>query len=168
MSEPDLVLALDLATIWGWALLTLDGDLLAWDSETAKPTKELGRWSRFRQTLSTVVTGETIERLAVMVVEDAQGLRWKSMAAARVVFGMHALAEHWADQRGVVVKRVPMATVKRLATGSGSASKPDVCRACAARFPNRGFEGLLEAEGPFDGSDATAVGLAYLELRGGA
>ena len=166
MSEPDLILALDLATVWGWAVLSLDRQLIAWDTETAKPTKSMGRWRRFRVTLGSVVSPEILDRLGAVVVEDASGLRWKSMQAARVVYGFHAHAEHWAEQRGLPVERVPMGTVKKLATGNGNASKPAVCKAVAKVFPDRGFEGLVEAgTGPWDGSDAVAVGLAYLQLR---
>jgi hypothetical protein len=160
----DKILALDLATRWGWAVLDTGGRLHGWGAMKCSPTKAMTRWTRFRRQLATVVSPEVADELAEVVVESADGKRWRSASAARVLFGLHAHVEHWADLRGAELIRIPQATVKLEATGDGHAEKVAVAKACCEWFPDRGIEGLIEAGGPFDGTDAIAVGLARVAL----
>jgi Holliday junction resolvasome RuvABC endonuclease subunit len=172
----DRLLALDLGTRTGWALFTLEGDLLGWGDFYCAKTKSISQWVRFRRELTEVAPTAVADRLACVAMERPFSGRGgqagnrdggRQAGAGRVTWGLICLAEHWADTRGIEREAIPPARVKKLAAGNGRASKPQVCDAMAARFPGRGFEGLHASgkAGRYDGSDAAAVGVAWLALN---
>lgn len=153
----DVIIAMDLATRTGWAVLELDGRLLASGTWTLSPRKgrsKADRWVRFSRSLSDLL--HTYEaRVAALAVERPFEARGTGGRGASVAWGLVALAEHAAEVRGLEALRLPPASVKKAVAGRGNATKMAVARAVNRRHKLRLAAG--------DEADAIAVGMAALQ-----
>lgn len=155
----DRILALDLATRTGWAMLRLrDGACVGSGAWNSAPTKRNPcRWSRWLDGLLEVASPRYgMSELAAIAVE-AQIERDRAWGNGRIAAGLRAHLELWAHRRQIEIVEFAPATVKKWAGGSGRASKADVAAKMASRFR---MPGLKEG----DEADALAVGVTALEL----
>lgn len=127
-------LALDLASTTGYALasdteiissgiLTLDrgrGALVPRQVRIARLWRRLNMLAECWQ-----ITDLVLERPA----------HFRSMAASEVAFGMFAVASLWSTIVNIPATSIVPTALKRWATGSGAARKPDMIRAAAAKYP---------------------------------
>lgn len=124
------VLALDLGTRFGYALLT-NGVLThgSINTKKAKDKKERGpRFLRFYDELDSMLyrlDGEEVDLL--VVYEDVK--RHVGTAAAHVYGGYKAIMEMWAHDYGFKCEGVGVGTIKKHITGKGRASKEEVIEA---------------------------------------
>jgi Holliday junction resolvasome RuvABC endonuclease subunit len=149
-----IILALDCATKTGWALMQ-DGKLVESGVEKfeAKRGESPGlRFLRFR-TFIDRMAGLMLERAAaanvgcVMVYEQAHH---RGGSATELCVGMTTRVQEVAAANGIEYATVHTATLKKFATGSGRAGKPEMVEAARKRW---GVE-------PADDNEADALMLA--------
>jgi hypothetical protein len=140
------VLALDLGTTTGWALRSQDGGIAS-GTLTFKPSRFEGggmRYLRFRGWLTEMAgLASGLSRIAFEEVRAHAGTD-----AAHLYGGFLAHLSAWCEERGVAYEGVPVATIKRFATGKGNADKAAMIAAMRAR----GFA-------PVDDNEADALAL---------
>ena len=140
------VLALDLGTTTGWALRGQDGGITS-GTMTFKPSRFEGggmRYLRFRSWLAEVA--DLSGGLTRMVFEEVRA--HAGTDAAHLYGGFLAHLSAWCEERGIAYEGVPVATIKRFATGRGNADKAAMIAAIRAR----GFA-------PADDNEADAIAL---------
>jgi hypothetical protein len=140
------VLALDLGTTTGWALRGRDGGVTS-GTMAFRPSRFEGggmRYLRFRHWLAHVA--DLSGGLARIVFEEVRAHAGTDAAQIYGAFLGHLSA--WCEERGVAYEGVPVATVKRFATGRGNADKAAMVAAMRAR----GFA-------PTDDNEADAIAL---------
>ncbi|WP_198371481.1 crossover junction endodeoxyribonuclease RuvC [Roseomonas rosulenta] len=140
------VLALDLGTTTGWALRGQDGGITS-GTMTFRPSRFEGggmRYLRFRGWLGelAMLTGG-LTRVAFEEVRAHAGTD-----AAHIYGGFLGHLSAWCEERNVAYEGVPVATIKRFATGRGNADKAAMIAAMQAR----GFA-------PADDNEADAIAL---------
>ena len=140
------VLALDLGTTTGWALRSRDGGITS-GTMTFKPTRFEGggmRFLRFRGWLAEVaaLSGGVVR----IVFEEVRA--HAGTDAAHLYGGFLAHLSAWCEERSIAYQGVPVATIKRFATGKGNADKAKMVAAIQAR----GFA-------PADDNEADAIAL---------
>jgi len=126
-----LILCLDLASIVGWALWTVDGHLYAsgfWEIDDGE--HEGDRWASFRTQLSKFVR-KYVDRLCGIAFERPilYGLTGRDWKSARVLFGQAAVLEMEAARWQLPTAMVPPSEIKKLVTGNGNAPKAEVTKA---------------------------------------
>lgn len=140
------VLALDLGTTTGWALRGQDGGITS-GTMTFRPSRFEGggmRFLRFRgwlvevAALSGGVTRVVFEEVRAHAGTDA----------AHIYGGFLAHLSAWCEERSIAYQGVPVATIKRFATGKGNADKAKM----VATIQARGFR-------PADDNEADAIAL---------
>jgi hypothetical protein len=149
------ILALDLATITGWAL-QLPGGKIESGTVSFRPSRYDGggmRYLRFRGWLDGVAADA-----GVGVVHYEEIRRHLSTDAAHVHGGLLATLTSWCEQRSIPYQGVPVGTIKRFITGKGNADKQAVIDAVRAR----GFQPKDDNE-----ADAIAILLWAIETNGG-
>lgn len=125
------VLALDLATVTGWAVLS-SGGVRASGTVSFKPRRFEGggmRFLRFEQWLDGL--GWTP---CAVYFEEVRG--HKGTDAAHIYGGLVAVLTTWCERRSVPYEGIPVGTIKRHATGKGNAGKPAMIEAARARGCN--------------------------------
>ena len=140
------VLALDLGTTTGWALRSQDGGITS-GIMTFRPTRFEGggmRFLRFRGWLAEIAN--LSGGLARIVFEEVRA--HAGTDAAHLYGGWLAILSAWSEQHGIPYQGVPVGTIKRYATGKGSANKAAMIEAIRAR-------GYL----PADDNEADAIAL---------
>jgi hypothetical protein len=150
------ILALDLATITGWALRTADGQILS-ATVSFKPSRYDGggiRYLRFRAWLDSMA--QNAGRIGVVHYEEIR--RHLSTDAAHVHGGLLATLTAWCEQQSIPYQGVPVGTIKRFIAGKGNADKQAVIEAVRAR----GFRPADDNE-----ADAIAILLWAIETHGG-
>lgn len=140
------VLALDLGTITGWAIRFPDGAITSGTMRFTPSRFEGGgmRYLRFRHWLGDVsrLAGK-VERI---VFEEVRAHAGTDAAHAYGGFLAHLAA--WCEEQSLAYEGVPVATIKRFATGKGNADKAAMITAMRAR----GFV-------PSDDNEADAIAL---------
>lgn len=118
------VLCLDLGTKTGWA--TWDGKFIhsGVQNFAFNPRHEGGgmRFLKFQSWLNEVHTLLRVERIAYEQVQQ----RAASIAAGHVYGGFLGLLTAWCEQQRIPYEGVPVGTIKKSLTGSGSAKKKDM------------------------------------------
>ena len=140
------VLALDLGTTTGWALRSHDGGITS-GTMTFRPSRFEGggmRFLRFRGWLEEVAA--LSGGVARIVFEEVRA--HAGTDAAHIYGGFLAHLSAWCEERSIAYQGVPVATIKRFATGKGSADKAKMVAAIQAR----GFA-------PADDNEADAIAL---------
>jgi len=150
------LLALDLGTTTGWALISADG-LITSGTVSFRPSRYDGggmRYLRFQNWLGEMdrLTGP----IASIFYEEVR--RHAGTDAAHVFGGLMAVLTAWAEMRGVPYQGVPVGTIKKHTTGKGNANKAAMIDAARAK----GFYPKDDNE-----ADAIAILLWAIETRGG-
>lgn len=151
-SEERSVLALDLGTTTGWAVL--DHYLaISSGSEEFKPHRFEGggmRFLRFKRWLTELK--QSIEGIDLIVFEEVR--RHAGVDAAHCYGGFMAHLTAWAEHHGIPYQGVPVGTIKKHATGKGNASKEQMIAAMHAR-----------GHDPEDDNEADALALLYWAIE---
>ena len=150
------LLALDLGTTTGWALRGQDGGITS-GTISFKPSRFEGggmRYLRFRSWLTEMAgLASGLSRIAFEEVRAHAGTD-----AAHLYGGFLAHLSAWCEERGIAYEGVPVATIKRFATGRGNADKAAMIAAIQAR----GFTPADDNE-----ADAIAILLWLTDAQGG-
>jgi hypothetical protein len=150
------ILALDLGTITGFALLTGAGTIVS-GTVSFRPSRYDGggvRYLRFRAWLDSVAT----DAGGIGVIHYEEIRRHVGTDAAHVYGGLLATLTAWCEQRGIAYQGVPVGTIKRFIAGKGNADKATVIAAVRAC----GFAPADDNE-----ADALAILLWAIETQGG-
>ena len=121
------ILALDLGTQTGWALLGRDGDISS-GSEGFKPQRFEGggmRYLRFKRWLTELK--QTTDGLNAVFFEEVR--RHAGVDAAHAYGGFMAHLTAWCEHHQIPYQGVPVGTIKKHATGRGNASKDEMVAA---------------------------------------
>ena len=153
---PTTILALDLGTSTGWALRTGDG-LITSGTVSFRPGRFDGggmRYLRFSNWLA------ELDRLSgpIGAIHFEEVRHHTGTDAAHVFGGLLATLTAWAEVRAIPYSGVPVATIKRHATGKGNANKEAMIAAARAR----GFSPADDNE-----ADAIAILLWAIQTQGG-
>ena len=150
------ILALDLGTTTGWAVLTGRCRILHGTAEFRPSRYEGGgmRYLRFGKWLDQTL--EITGGVDAVYFEEVR--RHIATDAAHVYGGLLATLTAWCEGQDIPYQGVPVGTWKRHACGKGNASKHEVIAAMRAR----GFEPADDNE-----ADAIAILLWALDTNGG-
>ncbi|CAK0756662.1 crossover junction endodeoxyribonuclease RuvC [Azospirillaceae bacterium] len=153
-SESASLLALDLGTHTGWALRSHNG-IITSGTVLFRPGRFEGAgmaFLRFGKWLDEMA--ELAQRLDVVVFEEVRG--HTGTLAAQVYGGFLAHLTAWCEHKHVPYQGVPVATIKKHATGKGNAGKEVVIAA-------------MEALGhkPTDDNEADALAILHWALAQG-
>jgi hypothetical protein len=151
-----VLLALDLATVTGWALRGRDGSIAS-GTVSFRPSRYDGgglRYLRFRAWVDSLAA----DTGAIAAIYHEEIRRHLSTDAAHVHGGLLATLTAWCEQRSIAYQGVPVGTIKRHVTGKGNADKAAVIAAIRAR----GFAPADDNE-----ADALAILLWAIETNGG-
>ncbi|BBE50881.1 hypothetical protein OYT1_ch1324 [Ferriphaselus amnicola] len=146
------ILALDLGTTTGWALMTRDGSITS-GTESFKPHRFEGggmRFLRFKRWLTEIK--QTSDGIDAVYFEEVR--RHLGVDAAHAYGGFMAQLTAWCEHHQIPYQGVPVGTIKKHATGKGNASKGEMIAAAKAR-------GHL----PADDNEADALALLHYALR---
>lgn len=125
-----VVLALDLGTTTGWALLAREGDI-AHGFASFRPQRFEGggmRFLRFKRWLGELKT--IAQDIHAVYFEEVR--RHAGVDAAHVYGGLMATLTTWCEHQNIAYLGVPVATIKKHATGKGNAGKAEVIAAMRA------------------------------------
>jgi Holliday junction resolvasome RuvABC endonuclease subunit len=142
------MLALDLGTRTGWALLSVDRTITS-GSEIFKPGRFEGggmRFLRFKRWLTEIK--QSTDGLDAVYFEEVR--RHAGVDAAHAYGGFMAHLTAWCEHHQIPYQGVPVGTIKKHATGKGNAGKEDMVVAMRAR-------GFL----PVDDNEADALALLH-------
>src|SRR5512139_981517 len=146
------ILALDLGTQTGWALLTVDGRIIS-GSECFKPHRFEGggmRFLRFKRWLTEIK--QSTDGLDAVYFEEVR--RHAGIDAAHAYGGFLAHLTAWCEHHQIPYQGVPVGTIKKHATGKGNADKAAMIAAVRARGHN-----------PADDNEADALALLRWALE---
>ena len=142
------LLALDLGTTTGWALLGRDGHISS-GSESFRPHRFEGggmRFLRFARFLTDIQ--QCNDGLELIVFEEVR--RHAGVDAAHAYGGFLGQLTAWCEHHQIPYQGVPVGTIKKHATGRGNAGKDLVIAAMRAR----GFH-------PSDDNEADALAILH-------
>lgn len=128
----DRVLALDLGTTCGWAVINNDGsgiDAGIWDLSGNRFEGGGMRFLRFRGFLS-----EALEHVGRVAYEEVR--RHQGTSAAHIYGGMMAILTEECERRGMPYEAIPVGTIKKFATGKGNANKELMIEAAREAAPH--------------------------------
>ena len=148
------LLALDLGTTTGWALLGRDGSITS-GSESFKPQRFEGggmRFLRFKRRLTEIK--QSCDGIDAVYFEEVR--RHAGVDAAHAYGGFMAQLTAWCEHHGIPYQGIPVGTIKKHATGKGNASKDEVIAAMRAK----GFRPADDNE-----ADALAILLWAIETQ---
>jgi len=130
-SEIPAILALDLGTRTGWAVLPRSGRIAS-DVNEFRPSRFEGAgmaFLRFEKFLTDL--NRDAGPFDAVVFEEVRA--HAGTLAAQVYGGFVAHLTAWCERNAVPYLGVPVATIKRHVTGKGNASKDEVVKAVRAR-----------------------------------
>lgn len=142
------LLALDLGTITGWAMQTVDGNTVS-GAQSFKPGRFEGggmRYLRFRGWLAEVLAGSG--GIGAVYFEEVR--RHAGVDAAHAYGGFLGTLTAWCEHHHIPYSGVPVATIKKHLTGKGNADKA----AMVAAIEALGFH-------PADDNEADALALLF-------
>ena len=125
-----VLLALDLGTTTGWALLTREGDI-AHGFASFRPQRFEGggmRFLRFKRWLSELKA--IAQDIHAVYFEEVR--RHAGVDAAHVYGGLMATLTAWCEHQNIAYLGVPVGTIKKHVTGKGNAGKAEVITAMRA------------------------------------
>ncbi len=146
------ILALDLGTQTGWALLGRDGDISS-GAEGFKPQRFEGggmRYLRFKRWLTELKNAA--DGLNAVFFEEVR--RHAGVDAAHAYGGFMAHLTAWCEHHQIPYQGVPVGTIKKHATGKGNASKGDMV-AAARRL----------GHAPADDNEADALAILHWAIE---
>lgn len=121
------VLALDLGTATGWAMKTPDGNIVS-GTQSFRPGRFEGggmRYLRFRRWLEELHTGAG----PIGEIHFEEVRRHAGVDASHAYGGFLATLTAWCEHQQIPYSGVPVATIKKHATGKGNADKAAVIAA---------------------------------------
>ena len=131
------ILAIDIGTRSGWAMRygSNNGAVAVMYSGTwnLKGSKHEGggqRFLRFHSLLRHYLDSHTVDQVVYELVARHAGT-----TAAHIYGGLQAALMVVCDQEGVNYTTLPVATIKKFATGKGNAGKPAMIAAANAKWP---------------------------------
>ena len=145
------ILALDLGTTTGWALMTRDGSITS-GTEALKPHRFEGggmRFLRFKRWLTEIK--QTSDGIDAVYFEEVR--RHLGVDAAHAYGGFMAHLTAWCERHQIPYQGVPVGTIKKHATGKGNASKGEMIAAAKIR-----------GHSPADDNEADALALLHFSL----
>ncbi|MDO9053394.1 MAG: hypothetical protein Q7U37_05630 [Gallionella sp.] len=145
------ILALDLGTTTGWALMTRDGSITS-GTESFKPHRFEGggmRFLRFKRWLTEIK--QTSDSIDAVYFEEVR--RHLGVDAAHAYGGFMAHLTAWCEHHQIPYQGVPVGTIKKHATGKGNASKDEMIAAAKVR-----------GHSPADDNEADALALLHYAL----
>lgn len=148
------VLALDLATACGYALIDTDDPeyTLKYSGVLKLPSAPAGaRYSKFQYWLNSTLRGLVEEKnIDYVAFEDVK--RHVGTQAAHVYGGLKAILQIECFRAGIEILPFGVGTIKKTATGSGRASKDDMVAAALKHYK-------IECS---DDNEADAIWIAHL------
>ena len=157
VQQPKTVLALDLGTKTGWAMAK-GAHVIGSGTSEFRPGRFEGAgmtFLRFGRWLDDLL--RNAGRIDLVAFEEVRA--HAGTLAAQVYGGFLAHLTAWCERNSVAYQGVPVATIKRHATGKGNAPKDAVMAAITAR----GYRPCDDNE-----ADALAIVLWAIETWGGA
>ncbi|WP_250447963.1 crossover junction endodeoxyribonuclease RuvC [Lysobacter enzymogenes] len=140
------IMALDLGTTTGWAIrflgLTTSGTM------SFKPGRFEGGGMRFLRFAQWLHTPDCFPSPMYVYFEEVR--RHRGVDAAHAYGGFLAQLTAWCEQHSVPYRGVPVATIKRFATGKGNADKAAMIQAMRQR-----------GHAPVDDNEADALALLH-------
>lgn len=162
---PEVIIGLDLGTHFGWAEIDRDGRRVAsghWDLPKGR-ARWLTAYERVHERIAAGLFYVTSPDSLVVCYEAITAGAMKDLPQwAGIYHGLRAIVEMATLEHGVRCRSIISATWKKIATGSGRATKPRYIEAANSRY------GL--SLGPKDEDEAAALGVAYacyLDFGGG-
>ncbi len=146
------ILALDLGTQTGWALLGRDGDITS-GTEIFKPQRFEGggmRYLRFKRWITEVK--QSVDGLNAVFFEEVR--RHAGVDAAHAYGGFMAHLTAWCEHHQIPYQGVPVGTIKKHATGKGNARKDDMVAAARRR-----------GHAPADDNEADALAILHWAIE---
>lgn len=148
------ILALDLGTQTGWALMGRDASITS-GTESFKPQRFEGggmRYLRFKRWLTELK--QCADGIDLVVLEEVR--RHAGVDAAHAYGGFLATLTAWCEHHQIPYQGVPVGTIKKHATGKGNAGKAEMIAAAKVR----GFN-------PIDDNESDALALLDWALSQG-
>jgi Holliday junction resolvasome RuvABC endonuclease subunit len=145
------ILALDLGTQTGWALISRDGSITS-GSQSFKPQRFEGggmRFLRFKRWLTDIK--QCNDGIDQVVFEEVR--RHIGVDAAHAYGGFMGQLTAWCEHHQIPYQGIPVGTTKKHATGKGNASKDEMVASVRAR-----------GHAPVDDNEADAIALLYLAI----
>ncbi len=145
------ILALDLGTTTGWAVLGRDGSITS-GSESFKPHRFEGggmRFLRFKRWLTEIK--QSTEGIDAVYFEEVR--RHLGVDAAHAYGGFMAHLTAWCEHHQIPYQGVPVGTIKKLATGKGNAGKDEMIAAMK-----------VLGHTPVDDNEADALALLHFAI----
>jgi hypothetical protein len=145
------ILALDLGTTSGWALLGRDGSITS-GSQPFKPQRFEGggmRYLRFKRWLTEIK--QSTDGIDAVYFEEVR--RHLGVDAAHAYGGFMAHLTAWCEHHQIPYQGVPVGTIKKHATGKGNAGKDEMIAAAKAR-----------GNAPVDDNEADALALLHYAI----
>lgn len=141
-SKNCVVLALDLATAAGFALLRADGRIESGEErfDVRKNEGEGARYLKFRRWLVEIKAAHP--ELARLVFEKTQG---PTRQSPQIYCGLLATLQMFGEHHQIAYDGIPVSTVKKQFAGSGRAQKCDVIAQCKAMGFNPGGHNEADA-----------------------
>ena len=143
------ILALDLGTQTGWALVSRDGSITS-GSQSFKPQRFEGggmRFLRLKRWLTDIK--QCNDGIDHVVFEEVR--RHVGVDAAHAYGGFMGQLTAWCEHHQIPYQGIPVGTIKKHATGKGNASKDEMVTSARAR-----------GHAPADDNEADAIALLYL------
>jgi Holliday junction resolvasome RuvABC endonuclease subunit len=146
------ILALDLGTNLGWAVIDKNGVKASGKEDLAPSRVEGGgmRWVRLHEHLNSINAKYPV---SLVSIEDVQGGH-TGLWAAHMYGGFQHHVTYWCEINVIPYTGFGVGQIKKHITGSGSASKEAVIRA----VQSKGHKTV-------DDNEADAIALAYLTLE---
>lgn len=147
----NIILALDLGTTTGWALMDRDGSIVS-GTESFKPHRFEGggmRFLRFKRWLTELK--QTSNGIDAVYFEEVR--RHLGVDAAHAYGGFMAHLTAWCEHHQIPYQGVPVGTIKKHTTGKGNASKDEMIAAMKAL-----------GHSPSDDNEADALALLHYAL----
>jgi len=147
----NIILALDLGTTTGWALMGRDGSIVS-GTESFKPHRFEGggmRFLRFKRWLTEFK--QTSDGINAVYFEEVR--RHLGVDAAHAYGGFMAHLTAWCEHHQIPYQGVPVGTIKKHVTGKGNASKDEMIAAMKAL-----------GHSPSDDNEADALALLHYAL----
>ena len=132
MSSVDVILAIDPGTRCGWALRLHTGTIMSgvWDLKQSRHEGAGMRWIYLRKFLRHTLDGQNCDMIAYEEVRRHLGTD-----AAHIYGGIVAILQEHCEQAKIPYTAIPVATIKKHATGKGNADKGAMVLAAQLRWP---------------------------------
>ena len=147
-----VVMAIDLGTTTGWAMRTLDAQVVH-GFESFKSSRYEGggmRYLRFKRWL--IEIKQSVDGIDAVFFEEVR--RHAGVDAAHAYGGFMAHLTAWCEHHQIPYQGVPVGTIKKHATGKGNANKEQMVTAARQR-----------GHAPADDNEADALAILHWAIE---